>query len=144
MNLNKVIIVGRAGKEPELRTTQSGQPVTQFSLATSQVYTDKSGKKQETTEWHSVVLWGRLAEIAAQYVVKGSLLLIEGRLQTRQWEDKKGSAHYSTEIVGERLQLGPKPQNAQVKSEKVDKVDVETGQFDFPDDEEIKPEDLPF
>ncbi len=109
MNLNKVIIVGRTTKKPELKKTQAGQSVTSFSLATSLTYTDKAGAKKEDTEFHNVVFWGKSAEIICQYVEKGSLLLIEGRLRTRSWEDKNGGKRYTTEIMGEKFQFGPKP-----------------------------------
>ena len=112
LNLNKAIICGRVTKDPELRKTQSGASVTSFSIATNRNWTDKQGVKQEETEFHNIVAWARTAEVAAQYATKGSLLLVEGRLQTREWQDKDGNKRRSTEIVVERLQLGPKPMNA--------------------------------
>jgi single-strand DNA-binding protein len=109
MNLNKVIILGRVTANPTLRSTPGGQSVASLSIATNRVWTDKSGKKQEDATFHNVVLWGRQAEIASQYVVKGSTLLVEGRLQTRTWQDKDGNKRQTTEIICEHLQLGPKP-----------------------------------
>jgi single-strand DNA-binding protein len=98
--VNKVILIGNVGKDPELRYTPSGQPVCDLRLATNESWTDKQGQKQERTEWHSVVLWGKPAEIVKQYVTKGQRIYIEGRLQTRSWDDKTdGKKRYMTEIV---------------------------------------------
>ncbi len=108
MNLNKAMIIGRLTKDPDGRTTPSGRPVTSFSVATNRVWSDASGAKQEATEYHNVVLWGKLAEIAAQYLVKGQEVYLEGRLQTRSWEGQDGVKRYSTEIVGETMQMGSK------------------------------------
>lgn len=109
MNLNKVFIVGRVTANPELRTTVGGHSVTSFSLATNRAWTGKDGGKQEETEFHNIVAWGRQAEIAAQFLTKGSLAMIEGRLRTRAWQDKQGENRKTTEIICERLQLGPRP-----------------------------------
>jgi single-strand DNA-binding protein len=112
MNVNKVIIVGRLTRDPEVRTTQSGQSVVALGMATNNYWTDKSGTKQERTEFHNVVLWGRLAEIAGQYLTKGQECFIEGRLQTREYTAKDGSQKRVTEIVGENMQLGSRAQGA--------------------------------
>lgn len=109
MNLNKVIIVGRVTANPELRRTPGGTSVTSFGVATNRVSKDKNGARQEETEFHNVVAWGRQAEIASQFLVKGATVLIEGRLRTRSWQDKQGASHKATEIICETLQLGPKP-----------------------------------
>ncbi|MGH9480798.1 MAG: single-stranded DNA-binding protein [Terriglobales bacterium] len=99
-SVNKVILLGRLGKDPELKYTPSGQAVTKFSLATSERWKDKgSGEFQERTEWHNIVLWSKLAETASQYLNKGSSVYLEGRLQTRSWEDKENKRHYMTEVV---------------------------------------------
>ena len=105
--INKVILVGNLGKDPEMRSMPStGNPVANLVLATSLKWTDKqSGEKRENTEWHRVVLFGRLAEIAGQYLSKGSQVYIEGRLQTRKWKDQSGNDRYTTEIVGNDLQM---------------------------------------
>lgn len=108
MNLNKVYIIGRLTQEPETRSTQSGQNVTTLKMATNRVWNDKSGQKQEATEFHTIVAWGRLGEIASQYLKKGGLAMIEGRLQTRSWVDKTNNKRYTTEIIAESLQLGPR------------------------------------
>jgi single-strand DNA-binding protein len=99
--VNKVILIGNVGKDPELRYTPSGQAVCDLSLATNENWTDKNGQKQERTEWHRVVLWGKPAEIVKQYVTKGQKLYVEGRLQTRSWDDKDGKKRYMTEIVAQ-------------------------------------------
>lgn len=108
MNLNKVILIGRLTRDPESRSLPSGQPVCSFGLATGRFYVDKSGQKQQQTEFHNIVLFGRLAEIASQYLTKGSLAMIEGRLQTRNWQDASGNKRSRTEIVAQSLQLGPR------------------------------------
>jgi single-strand DNA-binding protein len=109
MNLNKVFLIGRLTRDPESRALPSGQQVTSFGLATDRFYTDKSGQKQKQTEFHNIVLFGKQAEIASQYLTKGAMTMIEGRLQTRNWKDQSGNTRYKTEVVGERMQLGPKP-----------------------------------
>jgi single-strand DNA-binding protein len=104
-SLNKVMLIGNLGKDPEVRFTASGQAVASFSLATSETYKDKSGDKVEKTEWHNITLWGKLGEIAGEYLTKGKTVYIEGRLQTRKWQDKSGNDRYTTEIVGEKMQM---------------------------------------
>lgn len=105
-SVNKVILIGNLGKDPEIKYTPSGTPVAKFSLATNERYKDKSGEFQERTEWHNIVAWQRLAEIVGEYVKKGSKLYIEGRLQTSSWEDKQsGEKKYRTEIVANDLVL---------------------------------------
>jgi len=108
VNLNKAFLIGRLTQDPQVRALPSGQQVCSFGLATSRFFTDKSGQKQQQTEFHNIVLFGRLAEIASQYLTKGALAMIEGRLQTRSWQDTSGNKRYRTEIVAERLQLGPR------------------------------------
>jgi single-strand DNA-binding protein len=108
MDLNKVILVGRVTADPQIRTTPGGQSVTTIGVATNRTWTDKAGQKQEQAEFHSVVVWGRQAEIAGQYLTKGAMVLIEGRIATRGWTDKQGQARKTTEIMCERLQLGPR------------------------------------
>jgi single-strand DNA-binding protein len=155
MNLNKVFIMGRVTADPEVRTTPMGDHVTAFSIASNRVWNDKSGAKKESAEFHNVVLWGRQADVAGQFLVKGSVVFVEGRLQTRSWQGKDGVTRRVTEIIGERMQLGPRPGGAQrseasfsggendshnnedIQSSEVPVIEVE-------DDGEIKPEDLPF
>ena len=103
--VNKVILVGNLGRDPEMRYTPSGTAVANFTVATSERFTDKSGDKQERTEWHRIVAWGRLAEICNEYLRKGKQVYLEGRLQTREWEDKDGNKKYTTEIVAREMQM---------------------------------------
>ena len=104
-SVNKVILIGNLGQDPELRYTPSGAAVTNFSIATNEVWKDKEGNQQERTEWHRIVLWTKLAEIAGEYLKKGSKIYIEGRLQTRSWEDKDGVKKYTTEVIGDNMTM---------------------------------------
>jgi len=104
--VNKVILIGNLGRDPEVRSTPSGQPVASFTLATNRRWKDKSGQRQEQTEWHQIVVWGKQAEIAGQYLTKGKQIFLEGRLQTRSWDDRQtGEKKYRTEIVCENFQM---------------------------------------
>ena len=103
--INKVILVGNLGADPEMRFTASGTQVASVNLATSEEWNNKEGERQNKTEWHRLVLWRRLAEIAGQYLKKGNKIYVEGRLQTRSWEDQKGQRHYTTEVVVNDLQM---------------------------------------
>lgn len=105
MSVNKVILVGRLGQNPEVKYTPSGAPVANFSVATSESWTDKSGQKQEKTEWHRIVVWGKVAELCGQYLTKGRQVYLEGRLQTRQWQDKDGQTKYTTEVQAQTVQF---------------------------------------
>ncbi len=108
-SLNKAMLIGNLGKDPEVRYTASGQAVASFNLATSEKFKNKSGEWEERTEWHRVTLWGKLAEIAGEYLSKGKTVYIEGRIQTRKWQDNTGNERYTTEIVGDKMQmLSPK------------------------------------
>ncbi len=104
-SVNKVILLGRLGADPEIRYTQTGTPVATLSLATNKTWKNKEGQKQEKTEWHRVILWSKLAELSGQYLSKGREVYIEGELQTRSWEDKEGQKKYTTEVVGQTLQF---------------------------------------
>ena len=104
-SINKVILIGNLGSDPELRVTPSGVEVANFSLATTESWTDKSGERQERAEWHRIVLWRRLAEVAGQYLKKGSKIYIEGKLQTRSWEDQNGQKRYTTEVVANSMEM---------------------------------------
>ena len=108
MNVNKVMLIGNVVADPETRTTPSGQTVTSFRIATNRIWNDPQGQRQQKTGFHSIVAWRRLGEIAGQYLKKGGLVFIEGRLETRSWEDNTGSKKYRTEIIAESLQLGPR------------------------------------
>ncbi len=105
MSVNKVILVGRLGRDPETRYTSGGQALSTFTMATDSTYKDKSGERQKRAEWHRIKAWGKLAEIVQQYLKKGSLVFIEGRLETREWQDKEGQKRYTTEIVANEMRM---------------------------------------
>lgn len=105
MSVNKVILIGRLGNNPEIRYTPSGAAVANFSMATNETWNDKNGQKQERTEWHRVVVWGKLAQLCGEYLMKGRQAYIEGRLQTRQWQDKDGQTKYTTEVIATMVQF---------------------------------------
>ena len=126
--LNKVMIIGRLGRDPEMRYTPSGRPVTTFSVATSRSWNTSDGERRSETEWFNVVAWGSLAEICNQYLVKGQQVYIEGRLQTRNWEDNDGNKHSSVEVVAnEMIMLGDRRSNNQSD----DQDDDEEDEFPF-------------
>jgi single-strand DNA-binding protein len=155
MNVNKVVLVGRLTRDPEIRTTTSGQSVASLSIATNRFWKDKNGQRQDKTSFHNIVLWGRLAEIAGQYLTKGQETYIEGRLETRQYTAKDGTNRYVTEVIAENMQLGAKPQGrpfnqgaapsapasaapAQPVAEEIPTINLD----EEPD--EVKIEDVPF
>jgi single-strand DNA-binding protein len=166
MNLNKVILIGRLTGDPQLRTTPVGQQVATFSMATNRTWSDKSGAKKEDVQFHNIVVWGRQAEIAQRFLTKGGMVLIEGRLKSRDWTDKQGGKRRTTEIVAEFMQLGPRaagaqgggfsprpegasaPQSGFVSVPDVPSIDLDAGMppSDFISEEEggIRPEDLNF
>lgn len=110
MSVNKVILIGRLGKDPETRFMPNGEAVTNATLATSETWKDKAGVKQEKTEWHNLTFYRRLAEVVGEYVKKGSMIYVEGKLQTRKWQDKEGKDRYTTEVIcHEMTMLGSKP-----------------------------------
>jgi single-strand DNA-binding protein len=140
MNLNKVFLIGRLTADPQTKNLPSGQPVCNFGLATDRYFTDKSGQKQKQTDFHNIVLFGRLAETASQYLTKGSLVFIEGRIRTRNWQDASGNKRYRTEIVAERIQLGPKaagkvipPSPPEETKEEIPIVEENEGEIDVRD-----------
>lgn len=151
MYLNKAILIGNLTRDPELRSLPSGIKVCSFSLATNRVWKDKNGSRQESTDYHNVVVFGRQAETVAQYMKKGSSILVEGRMQTRSWDDKtSGEKKYRTEIVADRTQFGPKggqggnsggPSASGRAALKAAEEEVDT--IDYPE-EDINPEDIPF
>ncbi|MFI5206303.1 MAG: single-stranded DNA-binding protein [Candidatus Paceibacterales bacterium] len=112
MNLNKAFVLGNVTRDPEVRAMPSGQQVVNFGIATNRFYTDQSGQKKQEAEFHNIVCFGKLADISAKYLTKGSLVLIEGRLKTRNWNNTAGVKQYKTEIIADSLQLGPRPQSA--------------------------------
>lgn len=140
-SVNKVILVGRLGKDPEVKYTQSGVPVARFSMATDEVWKDQSGEKQQRTEWHTIVAWRKLAEICGQYLNKGKLVYIEGRLQTRNWEDKDGNKRHTTEIQADNMvMLGGKSDEA--RSDKGAAAAAASSSTSL--EPEITDEDIPF
>lgn len=156
MNLNKVQLIGRLTRDPEIRTTPSGQTVATVGLATNRTWNDKSGQKQEKTEFHNIVVWGRLAEIVGQYMTKGQEAYFEGRLETRSYTGKDGVERRVTEIIAENMQMGSRPQGggnynrpaANVPSQQASKPqpvaeEIPTINLDE-EQEEVKIEDVPF
>ena len=141
--VNKVILIGNLGKDPEVRYTASGQAVANFPIATTEVGSSKDGSKQEYTEWHRIVAWGRLAEICGEYLSKGKSVYIEGSIRTRSWDDKEGNKRWTTEIVARTMQiLSPagerQSSNVQPQSESV------PDDFTFEDDSVETDDDIPF
>ena len=150
MYLNKAIVIGNLTRDPELRSLPSGIKVCTFSLATNRVWKDKNGARQESTDYHNVVVFGRQAETIAQYMKKGSSILVEGRMQTRSWDDKtSGEKKYRTEIVADRTQFGPKGNTGGVATSSAgSKAPASEGggevdSIEYPE-EDINPEDIPF
>lgn len=144
MNLNKVILIGRLTRDPETKALPSGQSLASFGLATGRFFTDKNGQKQQQTEFHNIVLFGRLADIASQFLTKGSLTMIEGRIQTRSWQDSSGNKRYRTEIIGERIQLGPKSAGGVTPPEKPQEIPKDDIPIIEEDEEEIDVSRIPF
>ena len=138
--INKVILVGRLGADPEMKNTSTGQTVTRINLATSESWVNREGKRQDKTEWHRIVVWGKLAETCAQHLSKGRQVYIEGRLQTRSWETEKGDKRFSTEVVANQvLFLGSGASAGKPKEE------AKTSQTYQPEETfDTKAEDLPF
>ncbi|MCX6757887.1 MAG: single-stranded DNA-binding protein [Candidatus Nomurabacteria bacterium] len=149
MYLNKAIVIGNLTREPELKSLPSGMKVCSFSLATNRVWKDKNGAKQEAADFHNIVVFGRQAETTAQYLHKGNSALVEGRMQTRSWDDKEGVKKYRTEVIADRVQFGPKggsggeaPSTGKIATgPKGD--ENEADMIDYPE-EDINPEDIPF
>ena len=148
MYLNKVILIGNLTRDPELKAIPSGNKVCSFGLATNRVYKDKNGARQEKTEFHNIVVWGKTAENVAQYMKKGSQILVEGRLETRSWDDAStGAKKYRTEIIADTIQFGSKgagtstsaPSIASKPQDESDEIET----IDYPS-EEINAEDIPF
>ena len=154
MYINKALVYGNLTRDPELRSLPSGIQVTSFSVATNRVWKDKNGAKQESADFHNIVVFGRQAETAAQYLKKGSGVFVEGRMQTRSWDDKDGQKKCRTEIVADRIQFGPRTSGAgysgggssssgaQAPKGK-DKSEPSDEAIEYPK-EEINPDDIPF
>lgn len=150
MSVNKVIILGRLGQDPELKYTPSGAAVCNFSLATSETWNDKnSGQKQEKTEWHRVVVWGKLAELCNQYLAKGRQAFVEGRLQTRSWDDKDGQKKYTTEINATTVQFigagaAPGSSNYSQDSSNTNDNNNNNQDYNIATDSSFASDDIPF
>ena len=150
MNLNKVELIGRVTKTPELKALPSGMKVVKFGIATNHVFFNKDKEKQETTQFHNCVAFGKIAETIGQYVIKGQELYIDGRIEYRSWDKKDGTKAYSTEIMINTFQFGQKPKGTESRTEKedrgVDTDEVEKTDLDkeFSEEEEIDPADIPF
>jgi len=155
-SVNKVILVGRLGKDPELKYTPSGAPVAKFSLATDESFKDKTGEKQEHTEWHNIVAWNKLAEICGEYLTKGKLVYIEGSIRSRQWQDQSGNKRTSYEIIANQMQmLGSKsdsggggmnrpPQDRPAPERHAPAAQSPSGEPIAPSEPEISDDDIPF
>ena len=155
MSVNKVILLGRLGQDPELKYTPSGTSVCNFSIATTESWSDKSGQKQERTEWHRIVVWGKLGELCNQYLAKGRQAFIEGTLQTRSWDDKQGQKRYTTEInaksvqfVGgpsaERVDSQPRSNNMNNQNDNDGPNNYQASDYDIPTDTNFTADDIPF
>ncbi len=148
-SLNKVMLIGRLGKDPDIRYTTDGSPVANFSLATSEVWTDKNGTRQERTEWHNIVAWRSLAERAKRFLTKGKQVYIEGRIQTREYDDKTGNKRRATEIIASQMVLlGSRPEGAEAASAPQPRgAGVSETEYSSPQgtaDVEITDDDIPF
>ena len=146
--VNKVFVLGHLGRDPDVRKTQGGTSVASFSVATSESFTGSDGEKKEKTEWHNVVAWGKLADVVGQYVKKGSQVHVEGRLETRSWEDKDGVKKYKTEIVAQQIQFcgGGKGdgERRERPQERHEPARQEQAQYAAPDESFGGDDDLPF
>ncbi len=145
MNLNKAMVIGNLTRDPETRTTPQGTNVTSFSVATNYVWNDANGSRQEKVEYHNIVAWRKLGEICAQYLTKGSKVYIEGRLQTRSWDDQQGNKKYRTEIIAENMIMLDRPGNNQTYNNSPAKNNS-ADEFNQPEaaEEEINVDEIPF
>ena len=149
MDLNKIFLIGRLTRDPESKMLPSGTAVANFGLATNRYFTDKSGDKQQEVEFHNISTFGKIAESVAQYLKKGSLALIEGRIRTRSWNDKEGNKRYTTEIIAQKVQFGPRSDApSEQKKPTFSPTQKEAKEEDIPvieqDKEEINIKDIPF
>ena len=150
-SVNKVILIGRVGREPEIRYTPSGSPVAKFSLATDEVFKDRNGEQQKHTEWHNIVAWNKLAEICGEYLTKGKQIYIEGGIRSRQWEDQSGNKRTSYEIIARTMQmLGSKADSERAAASAPERAagsassEERSVPTDLPPDGEITDDDIPF
>jgi len=148
MNFNRIFILGNLTRDPELRQTPTGQSVATFGVATNRIWIDKDGNKQQEVEYHNVVAFGKLAQIAAQYLTKGRLIFVEGRIKTRTWEDASGQKRTRTEIIAINFQMGPKPREEEKEQipeivEQIEEIDLESPQ-NSPEASKENQEEVPF
>jgi single-strand DNA-binding protein len=144
-SVNKVILIGRLGKDPELKYTPSGAPVVNFSLATDESFKDRSGEQQNRTEWHRIVAWGKLAEICGEYLTKGKQVYIEGSIRSRQWEDQSGNKRTAYEIVARQMtMLGSRAESERAATERTPSDRPAAAPPEAPPEPEITDEDIPF
>ena len=149
MNLNKVFLLGNLTADPEVRTTPSGQTVCNFRIATNRIWIDKNtGEKKQEVQYHRIVAWGKLANTASQYLRKGKMVLVEGRLATRSWQDPSGNTRSRTEIIAQNIQLGPRTasqQQNQIAQKEEEAKNIEEEEIPIiEEDEEINPKEIPF
>lgn len=145
MNLNKAFIIGNLTRDPESRSLPSGMPVVSFGVATNRIWKNQQGQNQQDAQFHNIVVFGKLADLASQYLKKGSLVFVEGRIQTRNWDAQDGSKKNRTEIVAERIQFGPRRVESQGVSQKQkpESATEELETIEYPE-EDINPEEIPF
>jgi len=150
MYLNKALVIGNLTRDPELKTLPSGMAVVSFSLATNRTWKDKNGARQESADYHNIVVFGKQAETSNQYLKKGASVLVEGRMQTRSWDGPDGKKNYRTEIIADRVQFGPRPGTATGPSTSPDAGEAKSSQgssamdtISYPE-EDINPDDIPF
>lgn len=144
MNFNKAFVLGNLTRDPEKRSLPSGQPVVSFGVATNRFYKDKNGQRQQDVEFHNIVIFGKMAETAALYLKKGSLVLIEGRLKTREWQDQSGIKHYKTEIIADNMQLGPRMGGGNMGLEQRPVNEYQRSQKPVPNaSQKVKDDDIP-
>jgi len=143
-SLNKAMLIGRLGKDPEVRYTPEGSPVANFSVATSEYWTDKSGARQEKTEWHNIVAWNKLADLSKRYLAKGRQVYVEGRIRTRDWDDRDGNKRRTTEIIANQIVLlGSRPEGMEAGAPPVQRGAAEPAEPGLADIE-ITDNDIPF
>lgn len=144
MNLNKVFVLGNLTRDPEVRSLPSGQSVTSFSIATNRFYTDAQGQKKSEAEFHNIVCFGKLSDISSRYLTKGSMVLIEGRIKTRSWQDAAGQKHFKTEIIAEGMQMGPRGSENQGQSSGASNYSKpKSFQRHDPEPDQLKQDDIP-
>ncbi|MBI4135015.1 MAG: single-stranded DNA-binding protein [Candidatus Sungbacteria bacterium] len=144
MNLNKIMILGNLTRDPELRQTPTGQLVCSFDVATNRIWLSPSGEKNQKTEFHRIIAWGKLAEICGQYLTRGRLVFVEGRIETRSWQDQSGQKRYRTEIIAEAMQMGPRPGDKLPTPDEPKPAEPAAEPVEYLSEDEIQVKDIPF